>query len=282
MKSITFLLTSLLGAGSPLLAQSAAPPTEVVQSATNSFQLGGDEIRQVRADFNAGSYTKFLNSMDIDYQDAKKANGLEGLIEIRKEGGRTQIHPEFAHSFRVIQEQRNKQLVEATAGDESLFAQKVRSAATSHPSREESLISLYGKVPGTGKNSDENRLIDIDLEYYYKGIHLDADTKLSHQEKKQRHIALEMEKMDRMLKASQSFEDKNLKSAVERDGATLDLRLARNYDMSDLNALARGKIKPLSPLEERVATIVSRSQGDLAELHRQLINSLENNQTVQK
>lgn len=283
MKSISFLLASILCAGSPAMAEiSSAPTTTVVQPAGNLFRLGSEEVEKVREDFQAGAYKEFLNGMDRDYAAAKKSNGLEGLIELRKENTRAQIHPEFAHSFRVIQEERNKQLLEAIDNDDSLIAQKVRSAAAAQPTREESLISLYGKVPGSGKNSDENRLIDLDLEYYYKAIHLDAMSGMSLQEKKDKHLALEMDKMARMLKASQSFEDKKLKAAVERDASTLDVRLMRNYDMSDLNALARGKIKPVSPLEEKVASIISRSQGDLAELHRHLLDSLDNGQTVQK
>ena len=56
-------------------------------------------------------------------------------------------------------------------------------------------------------------------------------------------MALEMEKADRMLKASQSFEDKALQKAVENHVLLLDEQLAKSYDMSDLNNLAKGKFR---------------------------------------
>ena len=82
---------------------------------------------------------------------------------------------------------------------------------------------------------------------------------------------------------AQSFEDKSLKSVVEKHKATLDERLAKNYDLTDLNSLALGKIKPSTPAEKEAAAAVSRAQGALADLHRHLLDSLdEHGQTAQK
>ena len=94
------------------------------------------------------------------------------MIEIRKEGARAQIHPEFARSYRVIQDLKNQQLLESVKADEtSILSKKIHSATAPSKISDDTLRSLGSKVPGTGKNSDENTLIDIDLEYYYKGIH---------------------------------------------------------------------------------------------------------------
>jgi hypothetical protein len=279
---ISLFLASILCVGAPVSMEekSSNPTSSMVHGASHSFQLGTEVIQTIRESYTGGSYSKFLEKMDSDYAAAKKESALEGLIEIRKEGARAQIHPEFARSYRVIQDAKNQQLLEAVKGaSDSTFVQKVQSAASGAPALDETILAICGKAPGSGKNDDENRLIDIDLEYYYKGIHLDSSNASDRREK---HMVLEMEKADLMLKASKNFEDKTLKAAVEKNRASLDERLARNYDMMDLNDLARGKIKPTTPAEKEAAMAVSRAQGALADLHRHLLDSLdEHGQTAQ-
>jgi hypothetical protein len=158
----------------------------------------------------------------------------------------------------------------------SPFSSKLLSATQSIADMDSHLAALNFKAPGTGATSDENTLIDISLEYYYKAIHLDsASAKSSIADRKEKHMALEVEKMDKMLAASKSFTDKNLKQAVEDSAAILDARMARSYDMSDLLALSNGKIKPTNQMEEKAATVVSTSQGQLSELHRHLLKTLD-------
>jgi hypothetical protein len=278
MKSLTLILASALCAASPLMAQSPDTAiTSLTQPATNHYLLGSKVVQLARADFQSGAYTEFLKEMDIDYRNAKKANDLEGLIELRKETAKIKIHPEFAKAYRIIQEAKNKDLlVAASTLEETAFTQKVESAAAPIAEIDDHLQSLSYKVPGSGANSDENKLIEIGVEYYYKAIHLDSlSAKNNIANCKQKHMALEMEKMSRMLDAAKSFTDKQLKSSVQDAASILDQRIAKSYDMSDLIALSKGKIKPLSKLEQKAATIISNSQGDLAELHRVLLHSID-------
>ncbi len=280
---ISLLLASVLCATAPVSVEenSSRSVASVAQVAPNSFQLGTEVVQKIRTEYANGSYSEFLATMDKDYASAKKESALEGLIEIRKEGARAQIHPEFARSYRVIQDVKNQQLLEAVKGSsDSIFVEKVHSAASLTPALDETMLAISGKAPGAGKNSDENALIDIDLEYYYKGIHLDSSNSV---DRRAKHMVLEMEKADRMVKASQNFEDKTLRVSVEKYNASLNERLARNYDMNDLNDLARGKVKPASQVEKDAAAAVSRAQGALADLHRHLLDSLdESGQTAQK
>lgn len=283
---ISLILASILCAGTPSIVEEKSSGPATVQVVPSPFSLGSEVIKKIRIDYRDGSYSDFLKKMDSDYASAKKESALEGLIEIRKEGARAQIHPEFARSYRVIQDAKKEQLLEAVKdSDDSVFAQKVRSAADGTSVTDDKIISLYGKVPGSGKNSDENVLIDIDLEYYYKGIHLDSSKLDSSKQadRREKHMVLEMEKTDRMLKASKGFEDKALQKSVETYATLLDERLARNYDMADLHDLARGKVKPATAAEKEAAAAVSRAQGALADLHRHLLDSLdEQGQTAQK
>jgi len=286
---LSIILASILSTGAPLAAENVqSEPTSAVQVVSNSYQTGSNVVEKTRAESKNGKYSEFLNQLDKDYSDAKADNGLEGLIELRKESGKVNIHPEFMRSYDAIQASKNENLLNAIGSDDSTFAQKVRSATSSVSADNKVLRSLIFKAPGTGENKDENTVIDIDLEYYYKGIHMDslAASGDSISNQKEKHMALEMERMDRLVKASQSFEDKALKIAIEQSAANLDKLLAKMYDTKDLLALSRGIIKPSSSVEEKVAAIVGNSQGQLAELHRHLLNSLDNAEpiaeTVQK
>jgi hypothetical protein len=278
---ISIFLASILCAGAPLAAENIQPDSTVEavsKPAFNSFEMGSLVVEKTRAGYEEGKYAEFLSEMDKDYNKAKVDNALEGLIELRKETGKVNIHPEFVRSQNSIQNLKNENLLKVVGSDESSFAQKVRSAASSLPADSQLLRSLHYKAPGsTDVNKDENAVIDIDLEYSYKSIHLDslAASGNSIPDRKEKQMALEMERMDRLVKAAQSFEDKDLKQAIKEAASLLDQRLAKNYDMRDLLALAAGRVKPVSPLEEKAASIVGRAQDQIAELHRHLLNNLD-------
>jgi hypothetical protein len=280
---ISIILASILSAGTPLAAEnSKSETTSTVQTVSNAYQLGSDVVAQTRADYESGKYNEFLNQMDKDYTRAKAENGLEGLIELRTESGKVNIHPEFYRSYEAIQDSKNENLLNVIGSDDSLFAQKVRSAASSVSADNKILRSLSFKAPGTGVNKDENAVIDIDLEFYYKGIHMDSLAAFgdSISDQKEKHLVLQMERMKQLVKASESFEDKELKKAIEQSSSNHQKLLAKMYDARDLLALSRGTIKPSSAIEEKIAAIVGNSQGQLAELHRHLLNTLDNPEPI--
>lgn len=285
---ISIFLATILCAGAPL-AVAQAEVVSTVQTRASSFEMGSSVVAKTRADYKAGKYSQFLKEMDNDHREAKANNGLEGLIELRKETGKVNIHPEFIRSFSLIQDSKNKNLLALVESDDSLFAQKVRSAAASIPEEKILLTSLHYKAPqAPDVTNDESAVIDLHLEYAYKAIHLDslAASGTSIPDKREKHMALEMEKMDRLVNASQGFEDKELKQAIEQSASTFDQRLAKKYDMKDLHDLSTGRIKSASPLEERAASIVGNAQGQISELHRHLLNNLDSEEpiaeTVQK
>lgn len=266
------ILSSMLLTGSPLLAD--APTAKQTVAVAPAMQLGTDLVRQTRADYAAGKYSEFLKEMDKAYAEAKEAGDLVGLIELRAADTPTPSAG-FIKGYDSIQEGKSKELLKAIAGqDNSPFVQKVRSAAAKPASSSEeealkSLAMLGMKAPGSGKTADENRLIDIDLEYAYKSIHLDslvANGK-SITDRKEKQLVLKMARMDQMAAAAASFEDKALKSQVGIIAARFDDRLAKTVDAADLAALARGKVKPSSPLEEKIAAIYTQANEELAQLH---------------
>ncbi len=275
------LLASFLLTGSPLLTAGSSPKQTVAIAPATSMQLGSDVVNRVRADYSAGKYSQFLKEMDKSYAEAKGANELTGLIELRAAPATTPPDS-FLKGYDAVQSEKSKELLKAIAGqDDSSFVQKVRSAAATLNSAAEeealkALASLATKAPGTGKTADENKLLDIDLEYAYKSIHLDSLVAggASIPDRKEKQLVLKMARMDQMAQAASSFEDKALKSQVGLIASHFDARLAKSYDSADLNALARGKIKPGSPLEEKVAAIYLQANDQLAELHVNASNSL--------
>jgi hypothetical protein len=82
-----------------------------------------------------------------------------------------------------------------------------------------------------------------------------------------------MEKMKKMVRASKSFQDHSLKQAVGLAAANLDMRLARNLDGADLNALVKSKVKPSTDLEDKAYTILSSYQGQFNDLMKELKNA---------
>ncbi|MDE3046424.1 MAG: hypothetical protein KGJ02_07260 [Verrucomicrobiota bacterium] len=278
MKLINSVLAAVLLAGSPLLADEEKGTTiEKVQPAPHSFQLGTEVIQKIRADYQAGKYNDFLQDMDKAYQNAKKENQLEGLIQFRKESATDIPLDQFIKKSEVIHLQKEKELLAAIEDEgNSVLGQKVKSAIAPVSDSFYPLNQLRQKAPGSGKNADENKLIDIDFEHEFKASHLDSLVARGEKvvDRKEKHIVLAMQKMDKMLAAAKSFSDEGLKSLVEQTHKGLDTYLAKRYDLTDLNALANGKIKPSTALEEKIASTLSKTQDKIAELNRDLFSQL--------
>ena len=279
---ISIFLASMLLAGTPLATEVQQTKIMTEQTASNSFEMGSFIVEKARADYNDGKYNEFLNKMDQDYLEAKANNGLEGLIELRKETAKVNIHPEFVRSQGMIQDAKNKNLLDVVENNDSAFAQKVRSAAASAPAESKLLNAYHYKAPDAeGLNADERTVVEIDLEYSYKALHLDTlAASDSIADKREKQMVLEMQRMDRLVKASETFQDKELKQAIAKSAVGIYQRLSKKYDMKDLHDLSNGKIKPQSPLEEKVGAIVGSAQGQIFELHRHLLNHLDSNEPI--
>jgi hypothetical protein len=90
-------------------------------------------------------------------------------------------------------------------------------------------------------------------------------------EKREKQCVLKMEKLARMSELAKNFQDESLKKAVSLYVENFDQRLAQSWDLADLNALANGKIKPSSSLEEQVAALLVRYQEKFSDLTKKFI-----------
>lgn len=271
MGNINTILASILCAISSIGSEEGGgAKTEVVQS---NFSLGSEVVAAARSSYENGSYSEFLKAMDSSFSEAD----LSHLIEMRQKQIPLEFQEKWEKQFLELQKEKNKELLGVIPdSDDSLFAKKVRSVAANLLSSEQEkalskLNAFISMAPGTGANEDENRLIDIDLEYEYKLLHADLPTNdVSLQERRGEQLALRMEKMDKMVEASKTFQDHSLKEAVGIASASLDDRLARILDGTDLNALAKGKIKPSNSVEEKVYSILSLYQGKFSDLMKEV------------
>ena len=278
---ISLLLASMLFANSPADIQNNSL-TSQVEITNTSFQLGSDVVQKVRNDYSNGKYTKFLKQMDEEFIKAKGNGELEGLTSLRKENAKVMLSPNFIQSYESIQQEKAKDLLDLVSdSNDPIFVKKVQSAVSKLTLDEKKILDFHNKVPSPQYSNEENKLIEIELEYYSKIIHFDShhsNDKL----RKEKILVLNMEKMGRMVEASKQFKDQNLKTSVENTAKLVDQRLAKTYDMNDLSLMARGKVKPSTPLEQKVAASVALSQDKLAKLHRDELLRLDDLQTAVK
>lgn len=280
MKILSLVVAALLCSTCPLMADISATPS-VSETNDSKFSLGSEFVDQVRTKYNEGGYREFLEEMDADYKKAQEESELEGLIAIRHEDALILAEHSvdmdrwnsIAHTWTL---ERNNDLLNAVKGDNSTLAKKVQSIAEENDAAVEKAIAysvdLRKLSPGEGKNADENRLIEIDLESEYKQIHLDSQAigGQSIPDRREKHLVLRMEKMDQMLDASKHFEDKEIKQKIELLAQTADSRYAKGFDLSDLMNLARGKTSHATETEKKVALILSSYQGKFSDLTREI------------
>lgn len=275
MKNLSILLTVLSMGTTPLIgADKMAPKAQMEQPSQIQKKLGNSAISDIRQAYDNGDYNLFLKELDDSYQSARDQNQLTQLSEMRE--GVFADWGKWEDRLRKLQEQKGKDLIAAVQDEpDSIFKERVLSAAAqlTSPEQDEALFrmaTLRQMAPGTGENADENKLIDLDLEYEYKSLHISMPGKSS-ADQKEKQIVLRMEKAKKMIDLSQAFQDVSLKRDVGLFVQDLDLRLAQIWDTMDLNGLVQSKQKPANRTEEKVASILNQYQEKFSDLTKQFI-----------
>lgn len=278
MKSLSIILSSLLCAVSPMAADVAQSPKS--EKVATQFQTGAASVEKIRMAYENGDYDSFLKGLDASFQKAQKENELQGLAEMRKTNLALNDEAKWNELSTKLQNEKNQELLNAIADKDTPFAEKVRNLATAALTPEQEIafdeLAKYRHIAlQTGKNDDENALIALDLEYEYKALQLDSPLiqGQSVENRREKQLALGMERMDRLNAASQQFSDDSLKQTVQLASSGLDARLAQKWDAADLNAFAKGKNKPASREEEKVVSILLTYQEKFRDLSTQFIEN---------
>lgn len=278
MKNLSIILTALTASTAPLLPQAAPAPEQGVRPVVQIQKNGQEAILQVRQTYEEDGYADFLKELDDSYIVVKENGQLSALAETRS--GYLPEWQEWEERARVLHKEKSQELIAMMEGQPNTpFVEKVLSSATdlsddAHHNAIIQMTNFRAIAPGEGKNGDENRLIDIDLEYEYKSLHIDLPG-APIENKREKHCALKMEKMDKMLAAASEFKDAKLKESVALYTKNFDARLAQGWDAADLNALANGKRKAADALEDKVASFLALYQEKFTDLSKQFLSEYE-------
>lgn len=276
MKHLSIIFAAFTMGTAPIIPQAPilTVPASTATQPTQSQSLGIDSIHSIRQAYDRGDFDQFFKEMDDSYQEAKEKNGLNSLAQMRI--GFTPEWQEWETRAQKLQQEKSKALLDAVQGQKkTIFVEKVESATAnlSNPEKHKAIerMAMFRQmIPGQGTTKDENNLIDLDLEYEYKAIHLDLPG-VRGVEKREKHCALKMEKLDRLQQMAKEFQDESLKKTVALYAEDFDARLAQSWDLADLNALSLGKTKPTNALEEQVSSILNLYQEKFSDLTRNFI-----------
>lgn len=261
-KTIGIALAAILCIGGAFAVETRKPEITQIEERNSS---GKEIIQQIRAEYNDGEYNELLRELDRAYEKAIDNEYILGLGKFRRG---SPVDLQWLDAVKTIKKETNANLIQAVQSSDSDFASIVRNVATTDD-LENLFLNFHQMQPGMGKNSDENALIDLDLEYEYKAIRVDRPG-IETPNKKELHYALKMEQMDKILLVSQGFTDIALKNAIQQFAENIDARLARHADLIDLKSLAKGNTFADSK-EEKVATILKEHQEKIQELTKKYV-----------
>lgn len=278
MKKITLSIAMLLCCSSVFgkVAESEQVLNPIVQPASE-FSLRKETIAQVRKNYENGFYDDFLREMTELYEKSIEKGGIVSFAKLRN--GEL-LDAKWKIIEQKLKNEKNRALIEAVDGQESLFAKKVRNIGEEFllPEQEraiERMESFRHMFPNTGKNKDENATIDLDLEYEYKIVHL-GKSQVDHQsidtnDRFDKKYVLQMEFADKLLAAACGFEDESLKHDIELYAQNLDDRLAQNWDQHDLNVFFKGKSKLSDATQNKISSILKSHQEKIIGLTKQIM-----------
>lgn len=234
------------------------------EATSSAYSKGDTVVSQLREQYKAGEFDDFLKEMDTVYASVVANGQLDDYSQMRLG---SEINLQWLDVVKNLQTEKNQLLKNAVSDESSTFSEKVMNVAT-FSEVDPFIFNIHQKKPGLGKNQDENTLIQIDLEYEVKGLNLDqlpTDSKFKSVDPQVLQYVLKMEQTDKMLLASQSFTDNDLKAAVDHFANNLDRQLSVNYDLKDLNALTKDQSKAQTTSEKNVSFVLQNHQEKLSQ-----------------
>lgn len=275
MKKIYALLAISLCVGGSAIAveQTEMATRELTQ---REASLGEESVAVLRKDYLDGKFDLFLDTLEADYRDLQTSGRFEEFAEMRRVPAPDEQIVVLAKQFEMmalgLTQERNEALAKLCGGQENDPACRKVLSILAPPNEQMSdamnyLSSLRFKSLDDAKNADEKKLIEIDAAYEFKSVHLDMQ-RINGQEAadlSEKQMVLSMDKMQKMVKASETFSDTDLKEKVALAAKGFDARLAKNRDLRQL--IASGK-RPSNDLEKQIGSILSKYQAQKDDLYQ--------------
>ena len=130
---------------------------------------------------------------------------------------------------------------------------------------EESIEFIHGlslKFKGDGVTPIENKLINIDTEFWLKGLSLEiakSQNKMDDKTYQKQYLVLQLEKIKQMEEACQGdLVDVKIKSYVDTASSVIPKVYASAATRKHLTALGKGKIAPKSATEKQMQAVMEK------------------------
>ena len=265
MKKIYAILgLALCIGGAAIAAEEGMEPVQQSVASRQAPETGHELVAALRQEYTEGKFNSFLDGLEDDYQDLEKSGRLAEFASMRQAPEADSKLNDLARHYEALapdlQQQRDSELKEICQGQDAEIACKRVQSATAETDQDQQeamsyLADLRFKTPEQAANDDERKLVEIDLAYEFKLVHLDVQ-RLSGEDSdlQQKQIVLGMEKIEKMQDAAKGFSDQSLKKKIDLAAKGYDVRQSQIIDMRDLVAASK---KPSSDLDRKIGAILS-------------------------
>jgi len=263
---LPLIMTALVLPGFAGPTQGKEPQTEVIQAPPEP-----KFIDEILSGYNDGKYSSFLKRMHENYQEANSNWEYNNLLEERKKLS-TVVQDfdspkasEFKKKMAALHEDENRELVDLCISEPNCtLTREVKDMVFFSPSQHEQeslhyLASLNWKFKGDGKTPIENKLIDIDTEFWLKSLSLDllvTQSKIDRETYLKQRAVLQLEKLKQMQLATQGQDiDPKIKDYISTAQKIYPKVQASSMTRKFLHDLATGKTEPQNATQEKMKAI---------------------------
>lgn len=230
-------------------------------------------IDEVLSDYHKGRYNNFLKSIDVFYKEKSKKWEFNSALEERKKLSemvtdyQEQKGDNFKKDIAALHEAQNRELVEVCIDNPcNKISSEVRDMVFFSPNPHELesieyVHQLSNKFKGDGITPLENKLINIDTEFWLKGLSIGvglSQNQIDQETFQKQYIVLQVEKMKQMKEACQGdLVDAKIKSYIDTAAEVFPKVKASASTRQHLTALGRDKIVPKCDAEKEMQKIMA-------------------------
>lgn len=233
-------------------------------------------IETVLKEYQEGKYKNFLEKQHKSYEESHKKWEYNGMLEKRKQLSSLVYDPlkkegkkeenSYKEKLLVLEKKIDKELLEiCLAHPHDPLCHSVKEMLSFTPSTQEKealafLDTIARKYKGEGVTPLENKLINIDTEFWLKALSLDislTENKIDSLTHKKGCFVLALEKLTSMKKAcDMSEEGKHFTSHIEKVSQLYPKMQTVSLTRKHLLSLGEGKAFPQNELEVRIQKVM--------------------------